>query len=173
MALTRVAEGRRIEDVRQLLELQKCAKRVAAEAIGDSQEVLQAKIVAMGEKLDGIQDVAVRLRDEVLACEEDQRDAGTDVAEMKVEIARLMRECEALLRAADEGQAALGESLQDMNPQRQAVVSDVGMARKWIEQYDEELVEQDGKIELLGKELALSRHRYKIALKVFGDNEET
>jgi chromosome segregation ATPase len=173
MSLSSIGSRRaRIEKGRQRLNLQKRAKRITSETLGESQESLQARLGGLRQKLDAAQTVAIQFRDELLATEEEQNEVLGEITGMKREIARLKQECEALADQAEAGQAALGDSLDALNVQYQDIVDELEKARTVIEQYNDELVDQDGKIDILSRELALSRQRYRTAVRAFRNDED-
>jgi chromosome segregation ATPase len=122
--------------------------------------------------LDGAQTVAVQFRDELLATEEEQNEVLSEIGALKLEIARLRQECSALADQAEVGQEELGDNLEALNAQYQEAVEELGRAQKVIEQYNDELVDQDGKIDILSRELTLSRQRYKTAIHAFRDDDD-
>jgi chromosome segregation ATPase len=173
MSISAIGSRRpRIKEGRQRLSLQKRAKKITAETLGESQESLHARLSALRQKLEAAQTVAVRFRDELLATEEEQNEVIGEIAAMKGEIARLKQECDALAEHAEDAQTVLGESLEQLNAQYQEVTEELENAQKVIEQYNEELIDQDGKIDILSRELALSRQRYKTAVHAFRDDDE-
>jgi chromosome segregation ATPase len=173
MALSAIGTRRtRIDEGRQRLSLQKRAKKITSETLGESQESLQERLTKLRQKLEAAQTVAVQFRDELLATEQEQNEGIGEIVRMKGEIARLKQECEGLADRAEDGQAVLGDSLEALNEQYQEVEEELEKAQKVIEQYNEELVDQDGKIDILSRELALSRQRYKTAVHAFRDDEE-
>jgi chromosome segregation ATPase len=174
MALSREIDTRkeRIDVAKQKLKLQRRAKKLTSETISESQEALQTKLTALQKRLVAAQVVAVQFRDELLATEEHQEQTITEIAVMKGQIAGLKKECTAITQAAGEGQEAVAGTIEDLNVQYQEVLEELAQARKCIERYDEELLDQDGQMDMLTKKLALSRQRYKTALTACRDEDD-
>jgi chromosome segregation ATPase len=172
MALSRDVSTRRerIDAGRQRLKLQKRAKKVTSETLGESQESFQTRLGSLRERLAAAQGVAVQFRDALLVEEVEHEGAVVEIGGMRREIARLSQECEALAAKGEEEQTALGQGLESLNVQYQDVVEDLGQARKYVERYNDELVDQDGKIEILVRELALTKQRYRTALTAFTED---
>jgi chromosome segregation ATPase len=159
-----------IEEARQRLKLQKRAKKLTSETIADTRESQQSKLDSLRERLEAAQAVALQFRDELLTVETDQGDTLGEISELKMEIAILKNDCETLERRAVESREELERNLEELNCQYQEVVEELEEARKVIEQYGDELIEQDGKLDVLTRELGLARHRYKMALTTFRDD---
>jgi chromosome segregation ATPase len=174
MALSREIDTRRerIDAGRQRLKLQMRAKQITSETIGESQESLHARIGGIRERLAAAQSVAVHFRDALIAAEAEQAAAVDEIAAHRREIVKLSKECEGIAQKAEGGQDALAQGLESLNNQYQGAIEELGQARKCVERYNDELIDQDGKIEILTRELALARQRYRTALTAFTDDGE-
>jgi chromosome segregation ATPase len=174
MALRQQIDTRqeRIDAGRQRLKLQKRAKKVTSETLGESQGSLQARLNGLRDRLAAAQVVAVQFRDTLLAVEAEQLPVINDIGAMRSEISLLTQDCEGLAKREKEGQETSGESLESLNQQYQGIVQDLAQAKDHIERYNEELLDQDGKIEILNRELALARQRYRTTITAFGDDDE-
>jgi chromosome segregation ATPase len=161
----------RIMEMRQRLKLQKQAKKVSNEGIDESHAALQVRITELRDRLSAAQGVAVQFRDELLRAEDEQAEMADDIMGMKADIGRLRTDCDALEGRSDDGQAALGASLQELNILYQSALQGLSQAKKLIERYNGELIDQDGRIDVLARELALSKQRYQTALSAFTDDD--
>lgn len=163
-----------IEVAKQRLKLQRKAKQMTSETIGESKEALQNKLGSIREKLASAQSIAVQIRDELIQSEDEQTDIANEMAAMKAEIAKLTYECEDLKRRREESNSMIGGNLDQLKKQYQDVLKEVNKAKKVIEQYNDELLDQDGRIDILTRELALARQRRRTAIDAFTqDGPET
>jgi chromosome segregation ATPase len=174
MELSREVGSRRgkIEEAKQKLELQRQAKTISSANFDESREILQSRRGELCEKLNLAQSIAMQFRDEILETDKEETALTAEIAQMRSEIAGLKRHCEALVRKGEEDQGTLGESIEDLNQQYQEAVEELEQAKKLIEQYNAELLDQDGRIDILARELALSQQRYQTTLSAFKQDEE-
>jgi chromosome segregation ATPase len=162
----------KIDQARQRLKLQKNAKKLTSETLGESKEALQTKLGALRDKLASAQSIAIQFRDELIRTDEEQVEFSDEIGSMKIEIARLSRECDALLQKGEEERSTLGDNLEELNTQYQDVLDELNQSRKVIEQYNNELLDQDGKIDILSRELLLTKQRHKTAMEAFREDGE-
>jgi hypothetical protein len=174
MALSHEIGSRRskIEEAKQKLEMQQRAKKISSASFGESLEALQSRRGDLRERLNRAQSVAMRFRDEILETDDEQTAATAEIAQARLQIAQLRRDCDALLRKGDEDQEALRETVDELDMQYQEALQELEHAAKVSEQYNVELSDQDGSIEILAREFALSQQRYQTTLSAFQQDDE-
>jgi chromosome segregation ATPase len=174
MELSREIGSRRtkIEEAKQRLELQRKAKKISSTSLGESLELLQSRSGELCEKLGRAHAVAMQFRDEILMRDDEATAAETEITKARLEIEGLKRECDALVHKEGEEHKAIGQCIDSLNQQYQEVMHELEQAAKVIEKYSGELIDQDGRIDILTRELALSQQRYRTTLSAFQQDEE-
>ena len=166
-----VGNTKRIEEAQKRMKLQKRAREITSDTIAESKESLQARLAVLNNKLGSAQAIAVQIRDELLVSEDEQNRVASDVVAMKVEISRLSQECEALKAKRDTSNTTIGDNLETLKSQYQAVMNELKHAKEVIDQYNEQLLDQDSRIDVLSRELALARQRRRTTVDAFSDRE--
>lgn len=161
----------KIEEAKKRIKQQRKAQAVTSETIGESKENLQAKLSELNSRLGSAQAIAVQIRDELLVSEEEQSRIASDVVAMRLEISRLNQECETLTQRRDTSNSTIGDNLETLKSQYQAVMSELNHSKELIDKYNEQLLDQDSRIDMLSRELALAKQRRRTTMDAFSDRE--
>ena len=162
----------RIEEGRQKLIQQEKAKKITSNSLFESQGVIQNKMNAIKEKLSTAQSIAIQMRDELLRNDEEQTDMSRDIIALQSEITQLRSECNELSAQNQINASANNQNLDKLKDVYAQTMEQLNQIKYRIRQNNEELSNQDARLESLTRELALCRQRSKTAMDAFKEDDE-
>ena len=161
----------KIEEAQKRIKLQMKAREATSETIHESKESLQVRLGELNQKLASAQSIAVQIRDELLTSEDEQASVASDIIAMKMEISRLNQECDALRQKRESSTSMIGDNLESLKTQYHDIMKELKQTKDLIDQYNQQLVDQDGRIDILSRELALAKQRRRTTMDAFNDKE--
>ncbi|OHT08233.1 hypothetical protein TRFO_23310 [Tritrichomonas foetus] len=162
----------KIEEGRQRMAQQEKAKKITNNTLYESQEALQSKMSVIKQKLGSAQSIAIHMRDDLLRNDEEQTEISRELIAIQAEINQLRNECNSISNQSQITQNANNQSLDKLKDVYAQRIEQLNMAKMRIHQNNEELNDQDARIESLTRELALCRQRSKTAMDAFREDDE-
>ena len=65
----------------------------------------------------------------------------------------------------------IGDNLESLKTQYHDIMKELKQTKDLIDQYNQQLVDQDGRIDILSRELALAKQRRRTTMDAFNDKE--
>ena len=161
----------KIEEAQKRIHMQMKAREVTRENIHESKESLQARLGELNQKLASAQTIAVQIRDELLNSEDEQSVVASEIVAMKMEISRLNQECSALRTKRETSNTVIGDNLETLKTQYHEIMKELKQTKDRIDEYNQQLIDQDGRIDILSRELALAKQRRRTTMDAFNDKD--
>lgn len=162
----------KIEEGQQRLAQQEKAKKITSNNLFESQEALQNKMNMIKEKLATAQSIAIQMRDQLLRNDEEQTENSRELIMLQSEIARMREECSNMSNQSHLAETVNNQSLDKLKDVYAQTIEQLNQAKMRIRQNNQELSNQDARLESLTRELALCRQRSKTAMDAFREDDE-
>lgn len=162
----------KIEEGQQRLAQQEKAKKITSNNLFESQEALQNKMNIIKEKLATAQSIALQMRDQLLRNDEEQTENSRELIMIQGEIARMREECNNMSNQSHLAETANNQSLDKLKDVYAQTIEQFNQIKVRIRQNNQELTNQDARLESLTRELALCRQRSKTAMDAFREDDE-